>query len=85
MKANTLIHQLCESILLAETTLSRDEIISKLAGIRQIHRESPFFVRTQDWPRGYAGDFETIEYIIQGVNQAPKSTMGYYLESIILQ
>jgi protein-L-isoaspartate O-methyltransferase len=84
LKTNTLIHQLCESILLAESTLTREEIMGKLAGVRQIHRDSPFFVRAQDWPRGYAGDFETIEYAIQGLNQAPQKTMGYYLESILL-
>lgn len=78
------VHQLCESILMSEQTLSREEIRSTLSVVRQLHRQSPFFVRTQDWPRGYAGDFETIEYIVRGVNQAPKQSVGYYLESIIL-
>ena len=84
LKASSVIHNLLHAILLAEKNSSKEEIRSRLAEVRAIHRQSPFFVRTQDWPRGYAGDFETIEYIIDGENKSQKNSLGYYLESIIL-
>lgn len=84
VRASTAIHKLLDAILVAEKTYTKAAIRDRLATVRAIHRQSPFFVRTQDWPRGYAGDFETIEYIIKGENKAPQDSLGYYLESIIL-
>src|SRR5437588_819468 len=31
---------------------------------RQVLATSPFIRRCQEWPRGYAGDFETVEYMM---------------------
>jgi extracellular factor (EF) 3-hydroxypalmitic acid methyl ester biosynthesis protein len=84
LRTATVIHNLLNAILIAEKRISKEEIRTVLAKVREIHRQSPFFVRTQDWPRGYAGDFETIEYIINGENQSPKMSLGYYLEAVIL-
>ena len=84
LRASAVIHNLLDAILVAEKSQTKEEIRNKLATVREIHRQSPFFVRTQDWPRGYAGDFETIEYIINGENTSPKNSLGYYLEGIIL-
>jgi SAM-dependent methyltransferase len=41
--------------------------------------------RCQDWPRGYAGDFETIEYLVTGVNHAVPGTLGWHIEKILLE
>lgn len=84
LRASTITHSLLDAILVEEKTKTKEEIRNKLGDVRAIHRQSPFFQRTQDWPRGYAGDFETIEYIIDGKNKSVKNTLGYYLESIIL-
>lgn len=84
LKTATVIHKLLDAILIAEENSSKEDILARLDEVRAIHRQSPFFVRTQDWPRGYAGDFETIEYIINGENMSAPYSLGYYLESIIL-
>ncbi len=84
LKTATVVHKLLDAILIAEENSSKEDIISRLHEVREIHRQSPFFVRTQDWPRGYAGDFETIEYIINGENKSAPYSLGFYLESIIL-
>ena len=42
-----------------------------LAAAREIHGASPFVTRLQQWPRGYPGDFETIEWLWRGDNRAP--------------
>lgn len=84
LKTSRVIHNLLDAILVAEENSKREDTITRLQEVRKIHRQSPFFVRTQDWPRGYAGDFETIEYIINGENKSAVNSMGYYLESIIL-
>jgi hypothetical protein len=38
--------------------------------------------RCQEWPRGYAGDFETIEYMVSGANQSLPDTLGWHIEKI---
>ena len=56
------------------------EILEKISLLRSIIRESPLIQRTQDWPRKYQGDFETIERIIQCKNTARPYTWGYVFE-----
>lgn len=84
LRASAAIHRLLEAILHEEKRVGKAAVREQLAEVRKIHRQSPFFVRAQDWPRGYAGDYETIEYIVNGKNQSPKHSLGYYLEAIIL-
>lgn len=84
LRASTTTHRLLEAILHEEKRIGKAAVRDQLEEVRKIHRQSPFFVRTQDWPRGYAGDYETIEYIVKGKNQSPKHSLGYYLEAIIL-
>lgn len=83
LRASTILHSLLDAILMAEKQQTKEALRNKLLEVRRIHRQSPLFVRTQDWPRGYAGDFETIEYIIEGKNKSQENTLGYYLESIV--
>lgn len=42
-----------------------DRIQEHLRPARQVFATSTFLRRCQEWPRGYAGDFETIEYLAQ--------------------
>lgn len=37
--------------------------------------------RTQEWPRGYPGDFDTVEHLLSQTNQAPPSTLAWHLEA----
>ena len=42
--------------------IPREPILENLKSIRQICSRSSFLNRLQTWPRGYQGDFETVEY-----------------------
>lgn len=58
------IHQLCLRIADCENTgVAREDILRVLDPAREIHARSALISRLQNWPRGYPGDFETIEYL----------------------
>jgi hypothetical protein len=62
-----------------------DRIRDCLAPSRRIFATSPFMRRCQEWPRGYPGDFETIEYLADGINHSLLGTLGWHIEEILLQ
>jgi hypothetical protein len=65
--------------------IGKREILSHLDAVRTIHGSSPFIARAQNWPRGYVGDFETIEYLCAAENRAPAGTMAHALEDLALR
>ena len=76
-----LVHQLCLGIGLAERAgYSRAEIEGVLKAVWKLHSRSPFFERMQSWPRGYPGDYETIEYLCECTNKARPETVEYFIE-----
>lgn len=78
-------HTLCHAIeVLERDGVPRGTIASALAPVRQAHAESPFVRRLQTWPRGYPGDFETIEYLVGGTNLAPRGTRAWWVEQVAL-
>lgn len=84
------VHQICASILGCERAeLTRDEIVHILEPVRRVHARSPFVARLQQWPRGYPGDFETVEYLVAGENHAQdllaRSCEAYALSRSIAQ
>jgi extracellular factor (EF) 3-hydroxypalmitic acid methyl ester biosynthesis protein len=52
----------------------------KVAGARLMHRRSELCRRLQDWPRGYPGDWESIDYLLDGINRTPEEDFGHALE-----
>ena len=52
--------------------------------VRQLHARSPFVRRLQTWPRGYAGDFMTIEMIYND-EAAGDGRLGRYIDRWSLQ
>jgi hypothetical protein len=80
-----LIHEGIALVMLAqESGLADQDIRAEIAPVRAIQRSSPFVCRLQDWPRGYPGDFETIEYICGQRNEAQVGTIGWYIEAMTL-
>ena len=78
------VHKLCAALLEEESAgVPRSQLLPRLAPVRAIHGRSPFIARLQQWPRGYPGDFETIEYLWRGRNAAVDRT-SYYLEHYAL-
>lgn len=78
-------HQLMRALTECERRgWTRDRILDAVAPARAVHAASPFVRRLQQWPRGYAGDFETVEYIVHQHNAAPEGTFAYWVEQFAL-
>lgn len=67
-----------------ERSFARPQIIQALSPLWQHFKASPFIGRAQHWPRGYAGDFETIHYILKGKNGADVQSVAHILEAFLL-
>ncbi len=79
------VHQLCASIVACEESgLTRDQIVRVLEPVRRIHARSDFVRRLQEWPRGYPGDFETVEYLCGGRSRAEEGTIEDICETYSL-
>jgi SAM-dependent methyltransferase len=70
---------------LEELGWSADDIQDALRPSREVFATASFMRRCQEWPRGYAGDFETIEYLAGATNYSEPGTLGWHFEDIILQ
>ncbi len=86
-KVSSLISKLSTAISEAETWgFERDEIKKAISESRKVFSESPYVNRMQTWPRGYQGDFETVEMIHNGVGDIELSTVGdcieYYAQTL---
>ena len=82
----SLVHALLAALRRCEMTgATSDAIRAASAEARQVHRLSPLCTRLQDWPRGYPGDFETVEYLCEGVNHAPVDSFGHAIEAYALR
>jgi extracellular factor (EF) 3-hydroxypalmitic acid methyl ester biosynthesis protein len=73
-----------EVISKLEHTYSRAEILHEINPIRQAVAASPFLHRAQTWPRGYAGDFETIDYLLSGQNKTNPEEQAWHFEEYFL-
>jgi extracellular factor (EF) 3-hydroxypalmitic acid methyl ester biosynthesis protein len=69
----------CEQAGIADADLQR-----RLAGVRRVYARSTFVRRLQTWPRGYPGDWETIDYLLDGVNRTPDVDFAHHLERYAL-
>ncbi len=64
--------------------VSKDEILDELQDVRELVGDSVFLSRLQNWSRGYQGDFETIEYLCDGINKTPSNTLEHIIEKFVL-
>jgi SAM-dependent methyltransferase len=79
------VHQLCASIVACEEAgFNREQIVQVLEPVRRIHARSDFVRRLQQWPRGYPGDFETVEYLCHGRSRAEQGTIQDICETYSL-
>jgi extracellular factor (EF) 3-hydroxypalmitic acid methyl ester biosynthesis protein len=80
------MHQFSASILACEEAgLDRVMLLPHLGRLRALHARSPFVKRLQTWPRGYPGDFETVEWLCDAHNRAPAGTIDWAIEECALQ
>ena len=84
-RAVSVVHAICHALTDCEAAGVPDaEIRDVLKTAREIHGASPFVTRLQQWPRGYPGDFETIEWLWRGDNRAPAGTLAHAIETYAL-
>jgi extracellular factor (EF) 3-hydroxypalmitic acid methyl ester biosynthesis protein len=62
-----------------------EDILGSAAAIRELMGKSPLLHRLQTWPRGYPGDFESAEALINRTNQSEPGSWAYWLEEAVLQ
>jgi SAM-dependent methyltransferase len=80
------MHSLATAITACEdASLTRLELLPALDGVRTLHARSPFVRRLQTWPRGYPGDFETVEWLCDARNRAEPGTVPWAIEQCSLQ
>lgn len=63
---------------------SPDRIRACTAPVRTLLARSPFLRHLQEWPRGYAGDFEVVEQLVSATNRSEPGTWAWYLEESAL-
>jgi SAM-dependent methyltransferase len=81
----SLIHDICVALTEAEDAGVEPVLLrTAVAGARAVHAQSPFIRRLQEWPRGYPGDFETIEWLWRGKNHATPGSLAYVFETYAL-
>lgn len=83
-RAAELLIASCRVLEAARVSLTGEEIREMIEPVRRIIGRSPLVHRLQSWPRGYPGDFETVEYLIEGKNRSPEGTLEHYCESFAL-
>ena len=80
------MHSIASAVTACEDAgLTRLEMLPALEQVRALHARSPFVHRLQTWPRGYAGDFETVEWLCDAHNRAEPGTVPWALEQCALQ
>jgi extracellular factor (EF) 3-hydroxypalmitic acid methyl ester biosynthesis protein len=80
------LHAFAGAITLCEEAgFQKAALIPHVESLRALHGRSPFVHRLQTWPRGYAGDFETIEYLCDAENRAPAGSVAWAIEQYALQ
>ena len=84
-RAVSIVHDICHALTHCEASGVPDTQIRRtIADARAIHGQSPFVTRLQQWPRGYPGDFETIEWLWRGENHAVPGTLAHAIETYAL-
>jgi len=71
----------CRVLTGAENHLESKDISKLFLLVREIVGRSPLISRMQKWPRGYQGDFETIDYIMKSENGAQPDSLAYFCEA----
>ncbi len=74
------MHLLSARIAKFSSVLIEVELRDSLSRAHAVHREAPFVRRLQEWPRGYPGDFETVERLLDGTTSLPEGHPAYWID-----
>jgi SAM-dependent methyltransferase len=80
------LHSFAPAIVACEDAgMTRDMLLPHIAAVLMLLARSPLVNRLQNWPRGYAGDFETVEWLCDAVNRTEGSGLAWAVEQCALQ
>jgi extracellular factor (EF) 3-hydroxypalmitic acid methyl ester biosynthesis protein len=80
------MHRIAAALSACEAAgISRKTLLPVVEPLRSLHARSPLVRRLQTWPRGYPGDFETVEWLCDAENRAPMGTLEWAIEQCALQ
>ena len=80
------MHQFAAAAAACERAgLSRSDLGHHLEPLRALFAQSPLVRRLQTWPRGYPGDFETVEWLCDATNRAGAAPLPWAIEHCALQ
>lgn len=80
------MHSIATAVMACEDAgLTRLEMLPVLESVRALHARAPFVHRLQTWPRGYPGDFETVEWLCDARNRAEPGSVPWAIEQCSLQ
>lgn len=80
------VDEIADAVRAAEQAgCARQDILAQLSGVRAILARSALFGRLQNWPRGYQGDFETVDYLVAGVDPAGPRDIAWHCELRVLR
>jgi SAM-dependent methyltransferase len=74
------MHGLCAAVELSRPVIDLPTIEVIIRPALDVLAHAPIIWRVQNWPRGYPGDFETIEWICDGSPRLEKSDPYYWIE-----
>jgi extracellular factor (EF) 3-hydroxypalmitic acid methyl ester biosynthesis protein len=75
------MHALCAELAGIPPTLWRSpEVQEVLSPAAALQSRSSFVRRLQDWPRGYPGDFETVELLVKGSGVPTSASPGDWID-----
>lgn len=81
----SMMHRLCADLDELESQgIARALLSEVVRPAVELQSQSPFIRRLQTQPRGYPGDFETIECILCAQNNAPSDTLAHCFEQYAL-
>ncbi|MGH6681698.1 MAG: class I SAM-dependent methyltransferase [Bradyrhizobium sp.] len=77
----TQIHEICSALAGVPPVLWRSlEVQEVLRPAAEIQAQSSFVRRLRNWPRGYPGDFETVELLVKGSKVPTGTDPGEWIE-----
>lgn len=75
------MHALCSVLAnLPPTIWKSPEVQGVLRAAVELQAQSPFVRRLREWPRGYPGDFETVELLVNGSDVPTSADPGEWID-----
>jgi len=79
------MHALCGELARLPPSVWRAPDVKEVLGpAAELQAQSPFVRRLREWPRGYPGDFETVELLVKGCTLPTSVAPGEWIDWYVL-